>query len=696
VTGKNAPKKATKKGPQALYDAAKYPGHNDYEAFFNATPDYLLVVDAENGRILTVNNAIECLLGYSVEDLAGKTISILFEGIAQESPVQWIKRIAAFDAGWVNQELTTAAREEIPVDLTAVPVSYQNASAFLLTLHDATDRILAESSVRQANEELEQRVEMRTRALQHEIADRKNAEEAMRSSEQRYRALFEYSNDAIFLMNEGCFIDCNQRTLSLFQCTYDQILGETPFAFSPLRQPDGRDSLSAGTERLQAALAGKPQVYDWEHCRMDGHVFQAEISLNRVDLEDRTFILATVRDITRRKEVEAERAKLEAQLFQTQRLETIGTLAGGIAHDFNNILTPILGYTEMALRDTDKDSQMNQGLREVVKAANRAKDLVQQILDYTHHVAQEHQPVGLNLIVKEALRLLRASLPSTIVIEEQIDRDCPPVMADPSQLHQIIMNLCTNAAYAMRDNGGKLEVSLVELSDLSEIYEEGRDLDEGKFIRLSVSDTGIGIDLETMKHIFEPFFTTKNTGEGTGLGLSVVHGIVLSHGGEIKVDSQLNKGSAFHVYLPCLDTSLPDMAQGDENVEGGDESILFVDDDVFITSMVKIMLKSFGYEIVVETDSVQALELFRRQPDFFDLVITDQLMPGLTGLQMVDEMKKLRQNLPVILITGFSDAMANSLLPQSGIDEIIRKPISRRDIGNAIRRVLDSYKIAGL
>ncbi|NCC52597.1 MAG: PAS domain-containing sensor histidine kinase [Spartobacteria bacterium] len=679
------------KKPCGQSDAIHYTPRNDYEAFFQTSPDLLLIVDAEEGRILTLNNAAERILGYAVTDLNGRYVTDFFRE-ETEASARWIKEIAASEGGWANQKLQTAANEFFPVDLTAVPVTFQGGGAFLLTLHDATDRILAEESVRQVNEELEKRVEMRTHALQQEIAERKNAEEAMRGSEQRYRALFEFSCDAIFLINEGCFVDCNQRTLDMFNCSYDEILGETPFNFSPPRQPDGRDSITAGSERLRAALAGKPQQYEWEFCRLDGKVFQTETSLNRVDLADRTFILATVRDITRRKQVEAERSRLEAQLLQTQRLETIGTLAGGIAHDFNNILTPILGYTEMALRDTDEDSQIRRGLQEVVKAANRAKDLVQQILDYTHHVAQEHQPVGLHLIVKEALRFLRASLPSTIVITEAIDRDIPPVMADPSQLHQVIMNLCTNAAYAMRENGGALCVSLAELGDLSELYEEGRELDECTYLRLSVSDTGTGIDIETMKHIFEPFFTTKQSGEGTGLGLSVVHGIVLSHGGEIKVDSQVGVGSSFHVYLPCLDMSLPHIAQGDEAVEGGDERILFVDDDSFISSMADIMLKSFGYDVVAHTGSIQALEVFKNEPDTFDLVMTDQLMPGMTGLQLIEEIKKSRPDIPVILITGFSDAMANKSPTQHGINEVMRKPLSRRDVGAAIRRVLDAAR----
>jgi CheY-like chemotaxis protein/anti-sigma regulatory factor (Ser/Thr protein kinase) len=297
--------------------------------------------------------------------------------------------------------------------------------------------------------------------------------------------------------------------------------------------------------------------------------------------------------------------------------------------------------------------------------------------------------VGLHLIVKEALRLLRASLPTTIAIEADVDRKCPPVMADPSQLHQVVMNLCTNAAHAMHARDGCLEVSLRELEDLSILEREDRDLTDARYLCLTVRDTGVGMDVETMKHIFEPFFTTKEEGKGTGLGLSVVHGIVLSHGGEIEVESELGKGTVFHVYLPCMETSLPTLTIGDDDVEGGDECILFIDDDTYIAGMAEMMLKSFGYDVTARTSSVSGLDIFRRQPDKFDLLITDQLMPGMTGLQFVAEIRKMRPEIPVVLITGFSEPSNVGAFSEYGIEEILRKPISRRDMGLVIRRALD-------
>ncbi len=370
-------------------------------------------------------------------------------------------------------------------------------------------------------------------------------------------------------------------------------------------------------------------------------------------------------------------------------MEAIGTLAGGIAHDFNNILTPILGYTDMIIDDVPEDSRIRADMEKVIKAANRAKDLVQQILTFSRQVEQERKPVKIHLVVKEALKLLRATLPTTIEIRQNIDTGCGAVLADPTQIHQVLINLCTNAYHAMRESGGVIEVSLGMVEISTELAMNYPNLHEGTYVRLTVSDTGHGMDRGTIERVFEPFFTTKGVGAGTGLGLSVVHGIVVSHGGEITIESELGKGTRFHVHLPRADSVVEREAPRDDPIPEGKERILFVDDEEEIARMGKRMLERLGYDVTMRTSSVEALEAFRSQPDGFDLVITDQTMPDMTGVEFVGELLRIRPDLPIILMTGFSEMVTPETAKKIGVREFIMKPIMILDLGKAIRRVLN-------
>ncbi|MHC1743819.1 MAG: PAS domain S-box protein [Syntrophobacteraceae bacterium] len=395
--------------------------------------------------------------------------------------------------------------------------------------------------------------------------------------------------------------------------------------------------------------------------------------------------VAVKRDVT-------DEVKWEMQLRQAQKMEAIGTLAGGIAHDFNNILTAIYGYAEMARYKTQEDSGVHRDLDQVLTACNRAKDLVRQILTFSRQGEQERKPVQLRPILKEALKLLRASLPSTIEINQDIalrsgeDR----VLADPTQIHQVLMNLCSNAADAMRDSGGILEVTL----DQQDV-DEGQarrfpGLHPGRHVRMCVRDTGHGMDPEVMEHIFEPFYTTKGLGKGTGMGLAVVHGIVRNHNGAITVSSELGKGSVFAVLLPQLAYTVIEELRSDEQpLPRGHESILLVDDEPALVNLGRQMLESLGYRVTTKTSSLGALELFRVDPDRFDLVVTDMTMPQLTGAGLTRELLAIRPSLPIILCTGFSELIDAEKAKSLGIREYLMKPFVIRSMAEAVRRSLD-------
>jgi signal transduction histidine kinase/ActR/RegA family two-component response regulator len=383
-------------------------------------------------------------------------------------------------------------------------------------------------------------------------------------------------------------------------------------------------------------------------------------------------------------------ANSEKQLQQVMKLQAIGTLAGGIAHDFNNILFPIVGYTELTMDDVPEGSQARQNLDEVLKAANRAKELVQQILTFSRQSSQERRPLKVQYLIKEATKLLRATIPSSIEIECNIDESCGPIKGDPTQIHQIIMNLCTNAYHALQETGGKLEVSLKEIY-IS--YEQSLDrvgMKIGKHIELMVKDSGHGMEPQVIERIFEPYFTTKEQGKGTGLGLSVIHGIVKSHGGDITVSSRPGNGATFKVYLPIID----DIEEEIHVIEpliaiNGEERILLVDDEAQIIDIEQQILERLGYKVTPKTDSEEALEEFAAQPDRFDLVITDMTMPKMTGDQLARRMMDIKPQIPVILCTGFNEAISEEKALAMGIDKFVMKPIVKDELASTIRTVLD-------
>jgi len=395
------------------------------------------------------------------------------------------------------------------------------------------------------------------------------------------------------------------------------------------------------------------------------------------------------KEIEIRQKFERERAELEKQLFQLQKMETIGTLAGGIAHDFNNILTPILGYTDMALEELPVESNLRFDIEQINNAAHRGKDLVQQVLTFSREVDFENKPIQLQPIVTEALNLIKASFPPGVEINQQYDQKIGTVLADPTHIHQIMMNLCTNANHAMMKTGGILNVKLDAVKIDQKTADKIPNLKKGEYIRLTISDTGHGMDLKTKERIFEPFFTRKEVGSGSGLGLSVVHGIINNYGGAIVVDSTPGKGTTFMIYLPKYGEDALESDKSNKKPLKGDEYILFVDDEPEITFMGKKMLENLGYKVTISSNSISALEEFKRDPDRYSLLVTDQSMPNISGTELAIMMKEIRPGLRVIIITGYADNLSDESLAQSGISEVILKPMILDDFSKIIRRVLD-------
>jgi CheY-like chemotaxis protein len=372
-------------------------------------------------------------------------------------------------------------------------------------------------------------------------------------------------------------------------------------------------------------------------------------------------------------------------------MESVGTLAGGIAHDFNNILSGVLGYADMVREELVPGSKSLQLQQEVIKAGLRAKELVKQILTFSRQAEHDFKPLQLHLIVKEALKLLRASIPTTIEIRQDIHTCSGTVLADPTQIHQVLLNLCTNAYYAMREKGGVLKVSLQEILIGPEDQLAALELQPGRYLQLSVSDTGVGIRPEDMEKIFEPYFTTKPVNEGTGLGLSVVHGIVKSHKGYITVNSEPGKGTVFNLYFPCIAAAEEAGATGAaEPLPGGNEHILVVDDEVFIIKIEQFLLENLGYRITATTSSMEALRLFEQQPADFDLVITDMTMPQMTGVELARKFLAIRPDIPIILCTGFNELINEKTAKEIGIREFALKPVSKKEMAEMVRRALDA------
>lgn len=513
----------------------------------------------------------------------------------------------------------------------------------------------------------------------------RQAETALRDSEEKYRQLVENANEGIFVAQDWQIKFPNPKIAEILEYPREELDGK-PFA--DLLHPDDRAMVA---ERYRRRLKGEvvDEVYRIRAICKSGEVKWAEIKPVRIEWEGRPATLSFLSDITARVMAEKERKDLEGQLHESHKMEALGALAGGIAHDFNNILGVILGYTELSLEDLRQENRVREYLGQVFAAAQRAKGMVGQILDFSRNYEQEHKPHGLSGIINEVLKLLEPSIPKAIQVNTELADGLAPVMVDRLRVRKAIMNLCLNAAQSMRETGGIMNISLESVT-LGANETPNSQLPAGKYQHLTVADTGHGMNEETRQRVFEPYFTTRAPGVGSGMGLAVVHGIVTGHSGAVTVESELEKGSVFHVYLPEMGEEMEAAASKTMMVEGDVFRILLVEDEPALAEMVKRLLNRMGHAVEMKTDALEALDTFRSNPRRFDVVITDQTMPGITGLGLASEVKKIRRDMPVVLCSGFSEAVDERNYRARGVDAFLMKPILKKELADALGKILKS------
>ncbi len=554
----------------------------------------------------------------------------------------------------------------------------------------------AEDLMRQEQLMLRDELKERVRELERvndllvkEVEEHKKTGKDLRQSEIRFQKVFNSQLEAIFILEnstEARILDCNSAVGSTFGYDRSELAGSSMESLfvSTLQKQAFMDMLGPALRET-----GFLKEVAFSMKRRDNTVFPAEITVLEMRSENgrKGNWIVTVRDLT-------ERKRLEASLQQAQKMESIGTLAGGIAHDFNNILSPLIGFAEILQMDLSQNDPAQDSIKEVLKAAFRAKELVRQILTFSRQSSQKHLPLKLQPILKEVTKLLKASIPKTIVIKTIIDRDCGLVKADPTEIHQIVMNLATNAYHAMEETGGTMIISLKEVW-VSGNDPELSDLNAGEYACLVIEDTGTGIDPAIIKRLFDPYFTTKETGKGTGLGLSVVQGIVQKSHGQTRIVSEQGKGTRVEVFFPVVaETTDHQISEENRPLPGGNEHILLVDDEEAITRFQARILKRLGYQVTECTDSRRALEIFKTNPEAYDLLISDMTMPHLTGERLAAELMTLRPSLPVILCTGFSERISVNQVNRMGIKGFLMKPVDRIEMAWTIRRCLDAVQAA--
>lgn len=527
-------------------------------------------------------------------------------------------------------------------------------------------------------------------ALKKRVAELETSGNSLLCENKYLRELYERSPLGYQSLDEnGCLIEINQAWLETLGYDKQEVIGKN---FGDFLVAEWKDQFIENFPKLKAI--GEILGFEFEMCKKDGSNLIVRLD-GRVGKNDQGGFQQTyciIQDITKRKKAEEERKNLQAQLLHSQKIDSVGRLAGGIAHDFNNILSSVIGYAEMALDDElPEDSPGRDSVQAILQAGMRAKDLVKQILAFSRQTKLEKRAICLGPIVTEAMNLLRASLPVSIEIKLNISSENTQIFGEPTQIHQVMMNLGTNAGSAMLETGGILDVVVSSIEFASEDLNRPFDLISGAYVEITVTDTGSGISSSIVEKIFDPFFSTKPKEEGTGLGLSVIHGIVKDHDGAIIVNSEMDKGTVFKVYFPQFTDSEEretSKSQSVSQLPRGNERVLLVDDEPTVGGITKKRLERLGYTVTMATSSQKALQIFTQDPDIFDLVLTDQTMPEFTGDQLAQRILSLRPGIPLILCTGFSHRINREQAKEMGFSDFLMKPIAHLDLAKAIRRVL--------
>ena len=637
--------------PSASLSEARDSLSENEELFFKAfhlSPTVMSIFDANNNCYYEVNEKFTESLGYTRDEVIGKSEKELGIYADPEDRKRIIRKAAK--EGSVRGEVARFRAKDGSIRWGMVCGTLITLKGRLMALGSVTD-----------------------------ITELKTAEEAIRESEARYRALFESANDAIFTMDFDRILQCNPRTAELLERPVGEILGRTPFDFSPEVQADGAPSAEKGRCILEKVMNGSPQSFEWTLCRSDGQTFPAEVSLGRIDAAGRTLIQAMVRDVS-------ERKKLESQLLQAQKMEAIGTLAGGIAHNFNNILTGIQGYASLMRVDLDPAHPHYERLRSIEEQVKNGADLTRQLLGFARGGRFELKPLDMNALLEKTSRMFGQTR-REFIISRNLAPDVLPVTADANQMEQVLLNLYMNAWHAMSEGGTLyLQSCMVTIADTQAFSQEVK---PGTYVKISLTDTGVGMDEKTLKRIFEPFFTTKELGRGTGLGLATVYGIVKGHGGFINAYSEVGIGTTFNIYLPATPgTVSPVQAAHDESIVRGTGTILLVDDEETVRTTTQEMLDYLGYRVITACDGDEAVALYRDMQGSVDLVVLDMILPGRSGRDTFIALQEINPEVRVILSSGYSlNGQATGIMAL-GCRAFMQKPFMLPELSRKVRDVI--------
>jgi PAS domain S-box-containing protein len=620
-----------------------------YRAIFEAAEDAILIHDWDTGAILDVNPKASETFGYSCEEMRGISVGQISSGVPPFT--------LADAARWFGK-----AKSHGPVQFEW---HRRNKDG---SLH--WDEVRLKSTVIGGHR--------RILAFSREITERKLAEEALRTSEEQYRAIFNGSADALILWDSRLKrVDVNSAYERIYGWSRDEVIGR---GFEGRTLPP--DYAEPRLDMVRRALAGEMCHASLESIRKNGERIQTDIHMIPIQHRGEPHALAIVRDITERKRAEEERAKLESQLRQAQKMEAIGHLTGGIAHDFNNILTSVMGYIALGAERAHEqgDAKLEGYFGQIDRAAQRARDLIQQMLTFSRGQRGQRSAISLARLVSESLGLLRSSLPATIDLEDRLDADAPPAMIDPVQIEQVFLNLCINARDAI-EGAGRIRAEVRAVDRAGAVCGSCKGTFAGRYVELSVCDSGPGIRQEVLDRMFEPFFSTKDVGHGSGMGLAMVHGIVHEHGGHILVETSRDQGATFRILLPVV--SEPAAQPGVDPPGAATQSrrpqlhgrVLVVDDEQMVAEFMGELLSGWALEATVMRDPIEAESWLSRDPSRVDVVITDQTMPKMTGLELARRLRSLRPDLPLILYTGYTEKITQAVLDSAGVGALLQKPI---------------------